>query len=202
MRASDPRREPHPRQDASHIGEAGNNAWHRIIGTNLILQIDEAGILYCDEGFKHLSHWHNAIPHGDLALLALEVREVLHVYIEQSRAGVVDSLHHVRAGANRMPDIDAASYARIHTLHHSQYIQRRMPQPILRTVIVNRDAYVVLLYELLHSRQSFRRRIAGDNDRNTRSLAVFEFGSDVRILVFIFIFREVDGAGCVKLDAR
>jgi hypothetical protein len=69
---------------------------------------------------------------------------------------------------------------------------------ILRTVIVNRDADGVLLYELLDSRQSFRRGIAGDNDRNTRSLAVFEFGSDVRI----FIFREVEGAGGVKLDAR
>src|ERR1700734_4471012 len=117
MRASDRLREPHPRQDASHISEAGNNAWHRILGTNLILQIDEAWILYCNEGFKHLSHWHNAITHGDLALLALEVREVLHVYIEQSRAGIVDSLHHVRAGANRVPDIDAASDSAIPGLH-------------------------------------------------------------------------------------
>src|ERR1700674_2772808 len=56
----------------------------------------------------------------------------------------------------------------------------------------------VLLYELLHSRQSFRCGVAGDNDDNTSSLAVFELTPDVRI----FVFREIDRSGSVKPDAR
>ena len=54
------------------------------------------------------------------------------------------------------------------------------------------------VYELFDSRQSFRCRVAGDNDGDSCSLAVFEFAADIRV----FIFREIDGAGSVKLDAR
>src|SRR5580704_4244840 len=75
-------RESHARQEASHIGEAGDHARHRIVGMNLILQIDEALVFCCDEGFKHLPHWHDAVSHSDLAIFALEVREILQVYVE------------------------------------------------------------------------------------------------------------------------
>jgi len=78
-----------------------------------------------------------------------------------------------------------------------QYIQWRRPQLIFRPVIVDRDADVVLLHELLNSRQSFRCRVSSYNNGNTRSLAVFELSPYVRI----FIFREIDGSGSVKLDA-
>ena len=84
---------------------------------NLILQIDEASVLRCDERFKHLPHWNDAASHRDLALFALEAREVLHMHVEQPRACFLDRLHHIRAGANRMPHIDAAADARIHTIH-------------------------------------------------------------------------------------
>src|SRR6266478_9180746 len=73
-----------------------------------------------------------------------------------------------------------------------------MPQLVFRPVIVDRETDTVFLYELLNSRQSFRCRVAGDYDRNTRSLAVFELVPDVRI----FVFREIDGSGSVQLDAR
>jgi hypothetical protein len=63
---------------------------------------------------------------------------------------------------------------------------------------VDRDADVELLYELINSRQSFRCGVARDNHANTRSLAVFEFAPDVSV----YIFREIDGPGSVKLDAR
>src|SRR5271169_5177022 len=79
-------RESHACQDASHIREAGDHARHRIVGMNLILQIDVALVLSCDERFKHLPRWHDAVSHRDLALFALEVREVLNVHIEQPRA--------------------------------------------------------------------------------------------------------------------
>ena len=72
-----------------------------------------------------------------------------------------------------------------------------MPQLVFRPVIVDRDADVVLLHELLDSRQSLRCGVAGNDDADTCALAVFELGADVRI----FIFREIDGSGGVKLDA-
>src|SRR5438552_16577664 len=69
---------------------------------------------------------------------------------------------------------------------------------ILGSVIMDRHADVVLLYELLDSRQCLRCRVARDNNGNTRPLAVFELAADIRI----FILREIDGSGSVKLDAR
>ena len=65
-----------------------------------------------------------------------------------------------------------------------QHIERRMPQLVFRPVIVNRDADVVLLHELLDPRQSLGRGIAGHNHWNARSLAVFELAADVGIFVF------------------
>src|ERR1700732_4358950 len=156
-------RESHAGQDASHICQAGTHARPRIVGMNLILQIDEALVFRCDECFKHLPHWHDAVSHRDLALFALEVREVLHVNVKQPRARFADRLNHIGAGTSRMPDIDAAPHARIHTLYRLQYIQRRMPHLIFRSVIVNRQPDIVLLYELLDSRESFRCWVARDN---------------------------------------
>src|SRR6266699_3348352 len=105
----------------------------------------------------------------------------------------MDCLNHVRARANRMPDIDAASDARIHALHSLQYIQRRMLQFIFWPVIVARETDVVLLHELLYPRQSLRRGVARDNHANPRPLAVFELAPDIRIV----IFREINGSGSV-----
>src|SRR5258708_24021329 len=164
---------------------------------NLILEIDEALVVHGDLGFKHLPHGHDAFAYGDLALLVLEVREILYVYVKQPGACFVDGLNHIRAGTNCMPDIDAAPDARIHTLYRLQYIQRRMPELIFGSVIVDRETEVVFLYEFLDSRQSFRCRVARDNDANARPLAVVELIPDVRI----FIFREIDRSGGVQLDA-
>ena len=89
------------------------------------------------------------------------------------------------SGANCVPDIDAATNSRIHPFHRLQNVQRRMPQLIFGSVIVNRDADVVLLYEFLNSRKCFRRWVAGDNDPDPRALAVFEFAANVRIFIFL-----------------
>src|ERR1700722_14827689 len=72
-----------------------------------------------------------------------------------------------------------------------------MPQLILGPVIVDGDADVVLLYELLDSRQSFRCGVTSDNDTDTSSLAVVKLCADVRI----FVFRKIDSSGSMKLDA-
>src|SRR5580704_9536617 len=130
-------------------------------------------------------------PTAYLAVFAPEVREVLHVHIEQPWACFVDHLNHIRAGANCMPDVDAAADARIHILHRLQYIQRRTPQLVLGPVIVDRNTNVVLLYKLLNSLQSFRCGVSGDNHADTRSFAVFEFGPYIRI----FVLGEINGPG-------
>src|SRR5713226_5046800 len=111
-------------QYAPHISKAADNARHRILGMNLILQIDEALVPHGDQGFKNSPHRHKAVSHCDLALFVLEVRKVLHVYVKQPRACFVDRLNNIRAGTSRMPHIDAAPDARIHALYCLQYIQR------------------------------------------------------------------------------
>src|SRR5580700_976404 len=73
-----------------------------------------------------------------------------------------------------------------------------MPQFVFRPMIVDRNADVVLLDELLDARQSLRSRVARDNHADTSPLAVFELRPDVGI----FVFREIDGSGGMKLDAR
>src|SRR5580693_1900159 len=72
-----------------------------------------------------------------------------------------------------------------------------MPQPIFWPVIVDREANVILPHELLDSWQSFQCGVARDNDGNTRSLAVFELSANVGI----FVFREIDRPGSMKLNA-
>jgi hypothetical protein len=148
--------------DAAHIREAGDNAGHGIVGMNFILQIHEAWVLDRDEGFKHFPHGHRALAHSDLALFVFKVGKILHVHVEQSGTCFVNCLCDIGAGANSMPDVDAASDAGIHLLHRLQYIQRRVPQLILGSVIVDRKANVVLLHELLNSGQSRKCRVTGD----------------------------------------
>src|SRR6266849_2789749 len=190
-------RVPQTLQDTSHISKAADNPRHRIVGMNLILQIDEALVSHRNKRFKHLPHRHAALSHRDLALFALKARQVLHVHVKQPRACFADRLNHVRAGTSRMPDVDATPHARIHTLYRLQYIQRRMPQLIFRPVIVDGKADVVFLYEFLDSRQSFHRGVAGDNDTDICALAILELTPDVGI----FVFREIDGSSGVNLDA-
>src|SRR5580700_2954243 len=110
------------RQDTSHVSKAADNAGHRIVGKNFILQIDEASILYRSKSFKNLLHRHYAGSHRDLAILTLEIREVLQVYVKQPRARFTNSLNYIGAGTNRMSDVDATSDARIHAFDGTQYI--------------------------------------------------------------------------------
>src|ERR1017187_9737832 len=72
----------HACQDASHVDKTADNTRHRIIGMDLVLQIDEASVIRRDERFEHLPHRHDAVSHCNLTLLALEIREVLHVHVE------------------------------------------------------------------------------------------------------------------------
>src|SRR5579859_746252 len=118
--------------------------------------------------------------------------------VKESRAGFSNRLHYVRAGTRRVPDVDATPDSRIHVLYRLQYVQRRMPQPILWPVIMDRDANVIFLYELFDSRQSSGRGVASDNHANSGSLRILELAANIRI----FVIRKIDGSGGVQPDAR
>src|ERR1017187_7904563 len=96
-----------------------------------------------------------------------------------------------------MPNIDTQAHAGIHVLHQLQCVQRRWEVLVLRAVIVDGDLNVVFLYELLQARQRLRCR-PGNDDRNTRDLAVFELPPHVVIL----ILGEINGARSRELYAR
>src|SRR4029077_2409643 len=165
---------------------------------NFILQVDEALVFHTNKGFKYPTHGHATIPHRDLTLLVLEVREILHVYVKQAGAGFMDGLNDVRARANCVPDINAAADTRVHILHRFQNSDWGRPQFVFRTVIVDGDADVVFLCEFLDARKSLRGGVARDDNGNPRTLAVFELAAYVRILVLC----EIDDSGAVKFDAR
>ena len=152
---------------------------------NFVFQINESVVLDRDKRFKYPAHRHDSLAHRDLAFFVLKVREVFHVHVEQAGASFANSLHHVGAGANCVPDIDATTDSWIHPFHRTENVQRRMPQLILGSVIVNRDANVVLLYKVFNSWKYFRRGIAGDNDPDSCAFAVFEFASNVRVFIFM-----------------
>ena len=117
--------------------------------------------------------------------------------VEQAGACFADGLNDVGAGASGVADIDAAAHAWVHIFHRFQYVLRGMPELIFWAVIVDGETDVVFLYEFLDARESFRRGVAGDNYRDSGSLAVFELAADVGV----FVFGEIDGAGGVKVDA-
>ena len=129
--------------------------------------------------------------------LAGEVGQVLHVHVVEARAGGVDGLDQVGVGARGVADIDAESDARIEILDGFEHVERRREELVLGPVIVDGDADVVFLDELLDPIERFRRRVAGDDDVDAGALAVFELGADVGFV----IFGKVDGSGGVELDA-
>ncbi len=110
----------------------------------------------------------------------------------------MNRLHHVGPGANRMADVDATPDPRIHAFHGLQHVQRRRPNLVFWSVIMDRNADVVVLDELLHPRQRRRCGISRHNHRNPGSLAVLKLTSNIRI----FILREIDRSSCVEMDPR
>jgi len=84
---------------------------------DFVFQIYEASVLYRDKGFKHFLYRHDPVAYRNLTLFTFEAREVLHVQVKQPRTCLVNRLHHIRAGANRMANVYSAPDAGILTLH-------------------------------------------------------------------------------------
>src|SRR5260370_15115180 len=149
---------------------------------NLIFEVHKSLVVGRDECLEDLANRHDSLTHGDLALFALEAGQVLHMHVVQPRTHLMDGLDHIDPGTHRVPDIDAAPDARVVLLHPLQHVQRGVPQLVLRSMIVDRESNVILLHEFFDAWKSLRRRITGDDDPNTRSLAVFELAANILTL--------------------
>src|SRR5579859_5836442 len=153
----------HARQNAAHERNAFNHSRHRIVAVNLVLKIDKPFVASCDQCFEDLAYRHLALTNIYLAFLALEVCEVFDVHVKEPRAYIANGLDDIGAGAHCVPDIDAAADARIELFDRLEHIQRGGPDLILRPVVVDSDADIVLLHKLLNARKDLRRWIACDN---------------------------------------
>src|SRR5258708_26933712 len=118
------------------------------------------------------------------------------MHVEEARSDWMDGLRDVCAGARGVAYIDAAADSRVHVFDELQDVERRLPELVFRTMIVDRDPDVVLLDELLYPRKTGGRGISGDDDGETGPLAILKLVADV----VVFILEEVDGARSVKFD--
>jgi len=181
----------HSHQYAAHVGEALDDTRHGVVGKDLVFQVDVAGITYVDECLKDAAYRHDAITYGNLAVFFCSVGEVLHVDVEESWAGFANRYYDVGSGAHRVTHVDAAADARIHVADCGEDIQGGGEVLIFWSMIVNADPDVVFLYKFFQTGQHLMGGSTHDQ-RYARSLAVFEFLSDVLILVRC----ESDRTGC------
>jgi len=145
----------HAGEDAAHVGEAFDDAGHGVVGEDLVLKIDIAGVLDGDEGFEYLGDGHDARADGYLAVLGVGSGKVFHVHVEEAGAGFVDGVDYVGSGAHGVADVDAAAHAWIHALHCSEDGKRRGPDLVLRAVVVDGETDVIFLDELFDGREAF-----------------------------------------------
>src|SRR3984957_16808871 len=187
---------PHARNHPAHIGKAAGHAGPWVVRMTLVLKVDEAFVLHGDERFKNSADRHLAVTHCYLAFPDFQVGPILHVHVEQARSELMYCLEHVRARALGVAYIDAAADSRVHVLDELQDVERRLPELVFGTMVVDCDPDVVLLDELLYPRKTGGRGISGDDDRDAGPLAILKFGADV----VVFVLGEVDGARSVKFD--
>ena len=109
----------------------------------------------------------------------------------------MDGLDDVGTCPHAVAHIDAAAHARIHRLYKLQHVEWRWKDFVLWPVIVDGDLDVVFLHELFHARQRGGRWIPGNDDLDAGSLAVFELGADIVVIVLL----EVDGTYSVQVNA-
>src|ERR1700722_398534 len=162
----------HTGQNTAHISKGLNDAGHWIVSMNLVFEIDKALIVGLDKGFKDFPKGHDASADRNLTILIMKIGEVFYMHVEQARADLVNGLNNVGSGTHGVADVNAAAHARVHVLDCLKHIERRREHLVLGAVVVNGDAYVVLLYEFLHTRKRCRGRDAGDNERNACTLGV------------------------------
>ena len=62
----------HAGEHSAHVGEARDDAGHRVVAVDLVFEIDEAWVVGVDEGLEDFADGHDAVADGDLAFFALK----------------------------------------------------------------------------------------------------------------------------------
>src|SRR5437879_8296368 len=86
-----------PGERAAHVGKRLFHSGQRIIGVDLVLQVDVAPIPDGLELPKDRSDRDDALAHDALTRRALRIAQVLGVHVEDTRTRVGDCPYHVRA---------------------------------------------------------------------------------------------------------
>src|SRR5258708_35417027 len=118
------------------------------------------------------------------------------MHVEEARSDWMDGLDDVRAGARRVAYIDAAADSRIHVFDELQDVERRLPELVFRTMVVDCDPDVVLLHELLDPRKTGGRGVSGDDEGGAGPPSKLQLGAGVAGL----LLAEVKGAGSGQFD--
>src|SRR5438132_1995859 len=77
-----------PGQNAAHIAEGPLHAGQRVLGVDLIFQVDAALVIHFLELLENGREWQVAVAHIALACLFGEVAQILYVHVKEARAGV------------------------------------------------------------------------------------------------------------------
>src|SRR5579883_91223 len=178
----------HSGEHAAHIGEAFDHPGHRVVTVDLILQVYVALVFDGDERLKDGADRHFSVPYRHLALFDLQVGEVFHVNVKYPGSYFADGLDRVSPGTGTVAYINTAAHTRIHVSDGLQNIERRVPYFVFRSVIVDSEAYVVLLHKFLDARKGLGQGVTGNDHFYASALCIVELWADV----VIFIFPEID----------
>jgi len=91
---------------------------------DLVFEVHKTFIPGFDQRLKDAADRHDPFTDCDLAFLAMEVGQVLHMNVEQASADLADGLNDICAGPRCMAHIHAAPNARVHMADGLKHIQR------------------------------------------------------------------------------
>src|ERR1039457_298969 len=83
-------RGPQAGQDAAHVEHGAQHAGQRVLGVDLVFQVDPALVIHLLELLENGGERHDALAHVALALPASEVAQVLDVNVDKAPAGQDD----------------------------------------------------------------------------------------------------------------
>src|SRR5580700_902498 len=183
--------ETHAGKNAAHVGKALRNTWHRIVSVDLVFEVDPPPVANGDERKKDVVDRHDALADSDLAVYARKVGKVLHVDVEDAGTDGAYRLRHISARPRSVSNVNATADARVQIANVFENVERAGPEFVFRTMVMDCDLDIVFLNELFNARQCGGRWIAGHDDFDPSTLAVFKLCADI----VVFIFWEINCTG-------
>src|SRR3954465_5311194 len=111
-------------RDAPHEGEGFPHTGHRILGLDLVLEIDIPLVTDGAELPENLGDGHLPFPYYALAVGRVEVAQILGVHVVDARSRSGNGADRVCARPYSMTEVDAQSHERIHPLDRLQRVER------------------------------------------------------------------------------